>query len=382
MEKIYRLRNQVKNYEWGSTHLIPDFLDIENTKGIPYAELWMGTNKSAPSQAEINGSLTDLKELSGDLPFLLKLLGVEKSLSIQAHPNKEQAEEGFMREEEANLGLNAPTRNYKDPNHKPEVLCALSEFTLMAAFRKPADIYSSLYEFIFVIPQLKEIINPLFNALNADLFQVFFRILYNYSALELEYITNLIMEIQIDKTGNGISQQQWSLMKKFAQTNPGEAAVLSPLYLNIFNLKPGQAIYIPAGILHSYLSGIGVELMANSDNVLRGGLTPKFIDIPELMNILTFNPYLPQVTTPDSSPWFYYQTPCDDFYLYYMRSEGHEQVFPGKGAKSGHAICIVTEGILYTQGMQFKKGESFFIPQGEQVNFKGNFSLFAAIAGV
>ena len=377
MKKVFKLYNQVKNYEWGSPDLLPQFLDIENGGGIPYAEMWMGTNGGAPSKICMSDDKAqDLLNLSGDIPFLLKIIAVEKPLSIQAHPNKEQAAKGFQREEELKILLKSPSRNYKDPNHKPEILCALSPFTLMAGFRKPDEIYRSLEEFVKVIPQLKEVFAPMFRALKTDMLGVFFRILFYFSKLELEYITKLVNEVSVHDTGC-VSLQQWQLIKKFAVLYPNEIAILSPLYLNYFTIQPGQAVFIPAGILHSYVSGFGVELMANSDNVLRCGLTPKYTDIPELTSILKFVSFMPPVITPDSSSWFCYQTPCDDFLLALMRVQGGEKLFPEKGP----AVCIVTEGELLTDGLKFKKGESFFIPKdAPSVSFTGNFSLYAAVS--
>jgi len=380
MIKIYKLQNQIKHYEWGSPVLIPQFLGVKNSNGEPYAEMWMGTHKSAPSKvygAAGGSEMQDLEEISGEIPFLFKILGVEKPLSIQVHPNQAQAAEGFRREEELGIPLDSPSRNYKDPNHKPEVLCAVSPFSMMAGFRKPEEINRALEDFILMIPQSKDIITPLLSAIKTGLLQVFFRILFDLTKPELEHITKLITEVELNKTGKEISMQQWKLMKNLAAQYPTEAAILSPVYLNFITLQPGQSIFIPAGILHSYISGFGVELMANSDNVLRCGLTPKFVDIPELTSILDFNPNMPKIVSHDSSPCFRYQHPCSEFFLLFMQSDGSERLFPEKGP----AICIVTEGELHTGQEKFKKGESFFIPRGvELLSFSGNYSLFAAIA--
>jgi len=376
MKKVFKLYNQIKNYEWGSPYLLPQFLGIENETGIPHAEMWMGTNSGAHSKICISDDKPqDLSSLSGDIPFLLKVIAVEKPLSIQAHPNKEQAAQGFKREEDLKIHLKSPSRNYKDTNHKPEILCALSPFTLMAGFRKPDEIHKSLEKFVKVIPQLKEVFSPVFRALKTDMLGVFFRLLFYFSKLELEYITKLVNEAKADDTG-GITAQQWQLIKKFAVLYPNEIAILSPLYLNYITLQPEQAVFIPAGILHTYISGFAIELMANSDNVLRCGLTPKYVDIPELTSILNFKSFIPPVITPDSSPWFCYQTPCDEFLLALMRVQGGEKLFPERGP----AVCVVTEGELLADGIRFKKGESFFIPKdAPSVSFAGDYSLFAAV---
>ena len=377
--KLYRLQNQIKHYEWGSEKLIPQFLNIENSKGVPCAEMWMGTHSLSISRIKVDGCLVNLTEISGELPFLFKLLAVEKPLSIQAHPNKAQAEEGFDREESRGLSIKNPTRNYKDKNHKPEITCALSPFTLMAGFRDTEGICASLEEFLLTAPQLKEIISPLLRALSSGSLSSFFRVLSGFSRIEREYLCTFIREKE-SAQGGAITDVQWKLMKDFASQYPGDPAIISPLFLNLFTLQPGQAVFIPSGVLHAYLNGFGVELMAASDNVLRGGLTPKHIDTGELMNILNFVPFVPQIITPPSSAnWFCYHTPCGDFLLSMMRGAGEEKAFPEKGP----AICIVTEGELRAGNEIFKKGESFYLPRTDyNYLFSGDYSLFAASSGL
>ena len=379
-KKIYKLHNQIKHYEWGSSKVMPDFFGIKNTEKVPYAEMWMGTHESAPSQAEyfISDSKAGavkvpLKEISGDIPILLKLIAVEKPLSIQAHPDKEKAHEGFYMEEAAGVDLRSPMRNYKDPNHKPELLYALSNFSFMAGFRQIEQIKNILDEFLSGLPQLKEIISPLQRSLNTGSLAVFLRILFNLSKLEKEYISQIISNTNIVSKEKIISREMWELMKNFACQYPEDPAIISPLYLNYLTLQPGQAVYLPPGILHSYISGFGIELMSSSDNVLRGGLTPKYIDIPELMNILNFKPYNPNIFSDFISSYFCYED--DDFSLGIMHGNGQEKLFPGKGP----AVCLVTEGELIAEGISFKKGESFFIPKNNnKLIFNGSFTAFIA----
>jgi len=384
MAEIYRLRNKFKHYEWGSQTLIPEFLGVENKKSVPYAEMWMGNNKGAPSQVCLKGDrdsgvLEDLIKISGELPFLFKLLAVEKPLSIQALPNMEQARTGFKKEEESMLSMSAPTRNYKDDNHKPEIFCALSPVTLMAGFKESEKILESFNELLNVLPLLYEILEPALGMLKTGTLSQFFRMLFNISRLEQEYLCSFIREIdeeEIERTSHIISAAQWELIKKFARLYPSDPAILSPFYLNCVNLMPQQAVYIPAGVLHAYLSGFGLEVMANSDNVLRGGLTPKHVDIGELMNVLQFVPFIPEIITPpDGASSFCYNTPCREFLLFYVSGT---QTFK----KEGPAICIVIEGELKTGSLIFKKGDSFFIAKGgAAVSFEGNYALYAACPG-
>jgi len=427
MSKIKKLKNKVMHYEWGSLHLLQQFLGLENSNGtadpaLPFAELWMGTHKNAPSHIitdeasdknidkvefpKINNSpsdlqnakITSLTDVCGELPFLLKLLAVEKPLSIQAHPDKKQAEEGFLKEENACFDINDPARNYKDSNHKPEIVCALTPFTLMAGFREPEEICKLLDEFSLAEQQLDKIIEPMKNALKSGnsnytlpvqccktapgsgSLSKFLDLLLNLSKPDVNYLCSFFLNRKnVKKSGSVITDDLWELMKKFAQNYPCDPAILSPLYLNTLTLQPGQAIYVPARVLHAYISGFAVELMTSSDNVLRGGLTPKYIDKNELMNILDFSPFIPQVISPpEGESCFFYHTPCEEFLLLSMKGKG-ESVFPGKSP----SICVVIEGELKTGGINFKKGDSFFIPKGkESYVFEGSYSLFAACMGM
>jgi mannose-6-phosphate isomerase len=379
MSDVYKLHNKIKHYEWGSAELLPCFLGIENSNGRPYAEMWMGTHNSAPSQIELGDKLVDLKEISGELPFLFKLLTLERPLSIQAHPNKEQAEKGFVREEKSGLTIKAPTRNYKDSNHKPEILCAITPITLMAGFRETEKIYRSFEAFLSIASPLKEIFGPLLSTLESGSLSDFFHTLFNFSRIEQEYLCTFINKKEGCEADEVITKEQWKLMKNFAGLYPWDPGIISPLFLNVITLQPGQAIFIPDGVLHAYISGFGLELMANSDNILRCGLTHKHVNIDELMKILHFVPFVPQIITPGAAvSWFSYHTPCSNFLLSHMHADS-EMLFPGNSP----AICVVIEGELKTCAKTFKKGESFFIPKGAQtILFDGNYSLFAACSNV
>jgi len=321
MTKIYKLQNQIKHFDWGSPKLIPDLLGIkDNDPNKPYAEMWMGTHPSAPSRVIESG--VNLKEISGELPFLLKLIAVEKPLSIQVHPDKEQAVEGFKRENDAGIPIDSPLRNYKDQNEKNELICAITPFSLIAGFMEPNKIYASL--------------------------------------------------------GGDTFREQWDLVRKLESLYPQDAGAFSPLFLNVINLQPGQGLFLPAGTPHAYISGFGVELMTNSDNVIRGGLTNKHIDSDELKRISKPVPFIPHIITASGEPQTRYPLPWENFSLYYIHG-GKAVSFP----QCCHAICIVTEGELKIETQTFKKGESFYIPycgKDAPLLLDGNFSLFAACA--
>ncbi|GHV94933.1 mannose-6-phosphate isomerase, class I [Spirochaetia bacterium] len=430
MAEFFKLRNQIKHYEWGSPDCIPRLMGMANNDGRPWAELWMGSHPAAPSMVNVDGNETSLGSLIagnpeywlgkrcaeqyGGLPFLFKLLAAGKPLSIQAHPNRAQAQEGFERENRAGLAADAPNRNYKDANHKPEIICAITPFTGMCGFRPPAEIRRLLEAFLApastagTVPAtatasaaetapapLREGFVPLLQTLDtADTgaaLRNFLGVLFGLSAGLRKELTGFILSqghkgaaagsIAGD-ADSGVSPAQWELMLRFAQLYPNDPALIAPLYLNTFRLEPGEAIFLRAGVLHAYMSGLGVELMANSDNVLRGGLTPKHIDVPELMKVLDFSPLRPEILKARSSPaLFRYPADCGEFSLAAMRGEGDETAF----AETGPAICVVTEGELQitdTGGGEtiLKPGESIFIPAGagRPLRFSGNFALYVA----
>ena len=402
MAEFVKLRNQVKHYEWGSPLWIPRLLGTSQD-GRPWAELWMGSHPAAPSQAiRIDGEIglgeliagdprrylgTKTAEKWGALPFLFKLLAAERPLSIQAHPNKHQAGEGFTRENNAGLALDAPARNYKDPNHKPEIICALVPFTGMCGFRPPDEIRRLLAAFLAPAPvSLRDAFSPLMRALetpnDAGALRDFFSALFSLSPAAREELSAHIRRHPAADS-NRLEAEQWELMRRFAELYPNDPALVSPLYLNIFHLEPGEAVFLRAGVLHAYIHGFGVELMANSDNVLRGGLTSKHVDVPELVNVLDFNPHTPEIIkTPEPSPaCFRYPVRTEEFSLQRLSGSGGAAAF----AESGPAICIVTEGELILDGerdsMRVLQGESVFIPPGHPgaaLTLRGNYTLYAA----
>ena len=410
MIKMFRLHNQIKQYEWGSPYHIPRLLGVP--AGVePCAELWMGCHPGAPSQVSLpadmasgqagTGSMSlgdliagnPLQYLGekaaneyGTLPFLFKLLAAEKPLSIQVHPNLEQAREGFDRENKAGLPLDAPNRNYKDPNHKPEIICALTPFTGMCGFRSRNEIQQLLAVFLNLLPpDLRECLNPLVQALAAsqsdaaqpDAMRNFLKALFNLSPAVRQALTESILS-----AGNPVGAEniEWALMQDFARLYPGDPAVIAPLYLNVFRLEPGEAIFLKAGILHAYIKGFGVELMASSDNVLRGGLTGKYVDIEELIKVLDCSPMKPDIIKPEPGfSQFTYPVSCKEFSLTVIRNDTASSLpmFP----VNGPAICIVTEGEAVIGDMVLKQGESAFIPpqnNGKNPVLHGHFTVYAA----
>jgi mannose-6-phosphate isomerase len=346
--------------------------------GLPWAELWMGSHSGAPSRVSlpdgapsVDGEISLGEFIDGELPFLLKLLAVEKPLSIQAHPNLIQAREGFERENGEGLAPDAPSRNYRDSNHKPEILCALSPFTGLCGFRPPEEIrrllavFSALREGFAPLVQALEIPDP------SSALRDFFGELFSLSPEVRKALTEFILSARDESI-------EWELMRHFAQMYPGDPAIIAPLYLNVFRLEPGEAVFLKAGLLHAYIHGFAVELMANSDNVLRGGLTSKHIDIPELMKVLDFSPLKPQIIKPDPGlSCFAYPAPCEEFSLMVMR--GTEKDSSLVFDRDYPSIGIVTEGEVSVGGTILKQGESAFIPPDkEPLVLRGSFTIYIA----
>jgi mannose-6-phosphate isomerase len=409
MNDLFKLKNTVKYYDWGSPVYIPRLLGIDGG-GRPWAELWMGVHPGGPSAVEFRGkpvSLPDLiagdretllgkeaAEQFGGLPFLFKLLAAAKPLSIQAHPNREQARRGFDRENREGIALDAFNRNYKDPNHKPEILCALSPFTALCGFRDPGEIRDSLGRFLSgASPLLHKGMAPLLEALTgtagspeagaaSGVLRAFFSALFALSPEVRDALTGYI----IQNRGDGLRAAAGSAGKylaALAERCPGDPAIIAPLYLNVLDLRPGEAVYLEAGVLHAYLEGFGVELMSNSDNVLRGGLSPKHIDLPELMRILTFSAGKPEILKPpEPEPaWYTYAVPAGEFSLSVMHGRGTAGLFPG----TGPAILVLTGGeARFSTGkisVNLRPGESVFIPPrrpGETLRYDGSFTAYIA----
>jgi mannose-6-phosphate isomerase len=291
---MYRLNNRLQYYDWGSHTAIQSLLGRDADK--PVAEMWMGAHSSAPSIVQQRDGDVKLDTLiasdppamlgpvvaerfANHLPFLYKLLAADKCLSLQAHPNSEQAQAGFARENNLGIPIDAPHRNYRDNNHKPEILCAISEFWGLNGFRPLDDMMALLHN--VKLPAIADELAMLQATPSQDaLRHVFGRILRLNTDRRHALVQDLVTAAA--KRQHERSEFEWIL--RINQDYPDDPGILCVLLLNLIHLQPGQAMYSEAGNLHAYLHGFGVELMANSDNVLRGGLTTKHVDPDELLN--------------------------------------------------------------------------------------------------
>jgi mannose-6-phosphate isomerase len=384
----YHLTGVIQHYAWGGHDFIPELLGSP-PHDQPCAEYWMGAHPrgmSKVSQAGLEESLDQLikndpvavlgektaHKFAGQLPFLFKVLDVDKMLSIQAHPNKAEAERGFADENAKAIPLNAYNRNFKDDNHKPEMMLALTDFWLLHGFAKPEAILKSLEN----TPELKGLLQffP-----HQDIQPLYLEVMQMPQA-EVDHLLEPLAQRllppleagKLDKNG----QDYWAA-KALRDFRPAEGrydrGVISIYLMNVVFIAAGQGIFQDAGVLHAYLEGVNVELMANSDNVFRGGLTDKFIDAPTLLEHLSFAPITPHILSgdiqADGSKAF--KTPAPDFELSVL--ELKEQTIFTCERIPGPEIHLVLEGeVLLNQDLQIKRGETLFFPAGSKYQYRGN----------
>jgi mannose-6-phosphate isomerase len=267
------ITNEPRDYAWGSATLIPELLGTA-PDGRPQAEIWLGTHPGSPTR--VAGTDEPLRATTGELPFLLKILAAGSPLSLQAHPTTAQAEDGFARENAAGIPLDAPERNYKDPFAKPEMVYALSdEFRALCGFRPVAETRAVLDAAApGLFPELTS---------DAGIRPLFEWLLSGHPGVAA--VVELVSSVAADAEG-----ESWRTVRGLVAAYPGDPGIAISLLLHSVVLRRGEALYLPAGNIHAYQAGLGIELMGPSDNVLRCGLTPKHVDVPELLRIVDFTP--------------------------------------------------------------------------------------------
>ena len=391
--RLFKLQGVVQHYDWGGFDFIPKLLGRSHPSGKPCAELWMGSHANGPALVQ-NGEylipLPDLiacapKEVLGEfvavrfenrLPYLFKVLDARKMLSIQAHPTLGQAAAGFAAEEKAGVPLTAPTRNYKDRNHKPEVHVALTDFWMLHGFRPLEEIADTLDTVVELRPLLPDFRKRLMTAgsdpaLRAMLLRRLYERAMTMPQDEVDQTLNpLLRRLKRQPTTDKDNPDFWAARAAREFPLPDghrDRGIFSIYLLNLVRLKPGEATYQSAGTLHAYLEGVNVELMANSDNVLRGGLTPKNIDVPELLRVLNFSDGKPEIIRGKSASAVetIFPTPAAEFELSRIQLED-KQVYRS-GARSGPDILIVLNGTVMARrgndSLQLKPGEIMLAPQ-------------------
>lgn len=400
---MYKLTNPMINSHWGCTVSMSELFGYENKDKKPMAELWMGAHPKSPSYVNVDGASSALnllieenpvmmlgaetaEKFSVRLPFLFKVLSAKTPLSIQSHPSKKQAEAGWAKENALKIALDASERNYKDDNHKPELVYALTPYHALNGFRSIDEIIF-LWEGLNITDEnislaLNQLVkDPTSKGLKAFYQQIM--ISTNVKSLVAEIVlscTDLLLIPELNETKRTAYQAVLEL-NNFYENDIG---VLSGILLNYIVLQPNEAMYLTAGTLHAYLKGTALELMANSDNVLRGGLTPKHVDIDELMNTIHFEPlsyeHLKFSAVQKNQYTQVYQPPIPDFKLSVINlTDSHTSI---ENFSNSADILFVISGEAEISCDNFKQtlkvGESIFIPASVslfQIEGTGRFAI-------
>src|SRR5215210_7320790 len=386
---MWQLQTSVRHYPWGSHTVIPELLGQPCPADRPCAELWVGAHPDAPSVLSDGRPLDkaieeqpesllgpEVHERFGDrLPFLMKVLAAEQPLSLQAHPTSEQAQAGFDAEEAAGVPRTDPTRTFKDPFHKPELLLALTTFEALCGFRPVEESLHCLAK--LQVPQLKPTIAALARGgLRAAIPQLL--ALSGKRRTELvEAVAEAASRFVAAHDPEFINTYRWAA--SLAQTYPGDPGVVISLMCNHLKLAPGEAVFLPAGNLHAYLSGAGIEVMASSDNVLRGGLTRKHVDLAALLEVLDFTDGRVPILHPVPGPGgLRYPVPVEDFDLTRCQLDGQS----GTLTTAGPQVLLCTEGTAVLGSadgeLVLEKGASAFVPAGIPVSARGPAVLYRA----
>ncbi|MEM1179859.1 MAG: mannose-6-phosphate isomerase, class I [Acidobacteriota bacterium] len=385
---VLKLENPIQAYAWGSHTAIAAFLGRPPALE-PEAELWMGAHPKAPSIVELDGERLALHEavdrrpetlLGADmaaaygprLPFLLKVLAAGQPLSIQAHPDAAQAADGFAREQARGLSLDQRERNYRDRNHKPEILYALTPFTALRGFRPMAEVQRRL-EACGLDPLLPA---PVASLGARDVLDLFLRL--EGPALEMAHRRALEGRHRLDA-----ASAEW--IGRLEAHYPGDRGVLAPIFLHLLTLEPGEALFTGPGVLHAYLDGFGVELMASSDNVLRCALTQKHVDKDELLRIARFDPTPGRIEPREEPGVRTFKTPADELQLSVIELETGRPFHATRPVSAAEILlCSRGRGLVVPWGgergpVEFGQGESFFLPGGlGPYRLEGDATVFLA----
>ncbi|MCG6863093.1 MAG: mannose-6-phosphate isomerase, class I [Chromatiaceae bacterium] len=400
------LRCGVQHYAWGDREFIPDLIGVTNRDRKPFAELWIGAHSDLPSMVCLGGievplpsllrgaseavlGRRDAERFNGQLPFLLKVLSAAQPLSIQAHPNRRQAREGFARENRSGVATDSPKRNYHDENHKPELIAALTDFYALRGFRPLGEIASVIAS----IPELGDLASD-YRATSESLADLYGRVMRKSQREVDALLTPIVQRLGDENARQPFSKEQteyWILRADaiFSNDDHRDRGLFSLFLLNLVHLSPGEAMYLPAGELHAYLQGSGVEIMANSNNVLRGGLTPKHTDTEELLRILTFDAGEASVISlgfpPEEGGTVVYETPSEEFRLSRLRIAAERPY----RSEVGHSLQlgVVTQGsvTLTTDGsdvFELEQGGVLLVPHGLDYRISSREDAVAFLAGV
>lgn len=396
MQGIYVLKGDMQHYAWGGEYFLPKLLNKPCRKGEHYAEWWLGSHPALPSHIVVDNNMLPLpdfiaeypdvlgeesrKRFGETLPFLLKILDVATPLSIQLHPTKAQAEQGFSQENAQGIPLNAPKRTYKDRNHKPEMMLALSDFWLLHGFKTKEAIYATL--------QARPSLHPLLDLLGKESLKDFYAYIMqaDHSTLS-QWLLPIIEQNQqaFARHQLCLDNPDYWLMYSFQAMEMSldklDAGLLCFYLFNLVHLRKGEAIFQGAGIPHAYLRGQNIELMANSDNVIRGGLTPKYVNIPALLDVVDTQEITPHIQPASRQSVYTFPTSVEDFALVQMNLSHHQsQPRYGKNAEIFLLIKGTATLIAGNTTLHLTQGESAFICANTDYCIKSESGLFGVIA--
>jgi mannose-6-phosphate isomerase len=383
---IYRLKGIIRNYDWGGTEFLSQLLSIPNPQQQPMAEYWLAAHDTGSSILVTDHSGIKLNQFIdtdkekilgrtvakkfGRLPYLLKILDVRNMLSIQVHPSKHIAEVEFARENKEGISLDAPYRNYTDDNHKPELMVALSDFWLLHGFKAVEKLRKTMYS----IPELKSLLE-IFDATGYDqLYKTVMEMPQQTVNEILQPVFDRIIPLYQDNQLKKDDENFWAGRAALLFSRPGkiDRGIFSIYFFNLLNLKPGEGIFQDAGVPHAYLEGQNVEIMAASDNVLRGGLTNKHVDVKELMKNTKFEGTVPAILHPQKTgAEELYKTAAPDFKL--SRFELKQDSSSSFDSVTGEIILMMKGSILVsseTNQIELHEGEAAFIISHQKINLK------------
>jgi mannose-6-phosphate isomerase len=371
---LSRISGVTKNYDWGSKELVPDFFGLEKSSE-PIAEIWFGTHPLGESKT-LGSSRTLSESIGRQLRFLVKILSADRALSIQVHPNAQQAKDGFNFEQAQGIALDDPKRNYKDNSHKPEALIALTPFQALCGFRPRADLFKVFTEFGKSEPEFQSLATRLGDG--APLAEVFQSLI---SAADLAKRFNKT----VDRThADDTTQAARELVERLLIQFPDDTGALVALMLNEVSLAPGEAIFLPAGNIHAYLSGLGIEVMASSDNVLRSGLTSKHVDVDEVLKLADFS----ELTEPKVRPrklaegLIEYPIQCSEFRVYRAEGSGKNLLADLELPASAMVVCTAGEIAVSTSLEErevLTKAEVVFASEAKKLSLTGSGTAFVIL---
>jgi mannose-6-phosphate isomerase len=384
---IRKIANQARAYAWGSSTLIPEYFNLPATGG-PMAEVWFGTHAgSLPTVADTQQDLLAFRE-GKQLPFLLKILAAGEPLSIQAHPNKEQAVAGFERENALGLALDDPKRNYRDNHHKPEMIVALTPFRALTGFRPLVDIIVSFQR---IVMQAQNLDLHVLEAAAADWVQVLrqsgIEVLFAGLLNRPENLDDACQQLSVlakaNRGINNVESKNLEIVPMLQEQYPGDPGVVISQLLNLVELDPLQAVELGAGNVHCYLEGLGIEIMASSDNVLRGGLTQKHIDVTELRSIVDFASLEiePMEAATEVNGLYRYPSEAEDFLLYRIEVGGQNLLADLTLANDSIVLCTAGElavGDSTGEREVLQKGEAAYLSGAKFYSFSGAGTAFLA----